>query len=239
MMKKAIVSFVILAMSMFGGCRPAEAMDACYKIEFEDNVFSFVAPEDGTYTFKGGKVGVSPNGYLITVVLDAGEVWVVPPVGDVPGAAISHVVICPDPEDPEDPDCIHKDPATIRYGEVDKFKMHGRLLPVTPLDFSNGVTIELGSAGGSLLEIYAAPEYISIDSRSVLVQTEDTRIRFSSRRGGVWVVTLAYSGEIAESQTSAITFDLGVGTQLFRVTGNWKARKTGWFLNNKSYICEE
>lgn len=236
-MKNWFIGFAIFSMLCLGS--PTSAMDTCYKIEFEGEVFSFVAPETGTYTFKGGSVETSPNGYLITVTLEAGEVWVVPPVGEVPGAAISHVVICPgDPIDPENPDCIHKDPATIRYGEIDSFRMHGRLLPVTPLIFSEGLLATLTADGVTLLTAEVAAEAFVVNGNRVWAKTDDVTVRFR-QRGDTQSVVLKYVGEILQSPTDQIVFDLIVGDQWFRVSGSWKSRKTGWFLSNKNYICAE
>lgn len=236
-MKKLIVSFAIVAAMCFG-CRPASAMDTCYKIEFEDNVFSFVAPETGAYTFKGGKAGTSPNGYLITVELEAGDVWIVPPAGDVAGAAISHVIICPTTPDPETPDCIHKDPAIISYGEVDAFKMHGRLLPQSPLVPSAGVTGSLTAEGATLLEFFLAPEDIVVRGNRIVGTTEQTRFRAKTRSGEVYRIFVRHKGEILESPSNQIVFDLVIGDQWFRVSGNWEELRNGWFLSNKNYICD-
>ena len=247
-MKRLLVIAAICLASLGFDYRYASAMDTCYKTEFEGEVFSFVAPETGTYTFKGGSVGTSPNGYLITVDLEAGDVWVVPPVGEVPGAAISHVIICPTvpDDDPEDdvPNCIYKDPATIRYNDPDStkpdsFKMHGRLHPVVPLDFSEGLTGSLWGSPWELVSFTVAPEDIEVTSSRVRGRTGATSFRMRITDSGMYGVFLRHRGDIKFTADPNIIFDLEIGGQLFQVTGEWTKRKHGWFLSNRNYVCAE
>lgn len=88
-----IVLLVLATSTMAVAAQPAlsESLgDGCVKTEFQAETFTFVAPADGEYTFKGGSEN-SPNGYRIVVTLRTGETWTVPEGG----AAISHVIYCP------------------------------------------------------------------------------------------------------------------------------------------------
>lgn len=239
-MKKLLIALAIFATTTFGGFRPANALDSCYKVEFQDETFSYVAPETGSYTFKGGNVEHSPNGYLITVDLIAGEVWVVPEVNGRPGAAISHVVICPtdhNPTDPDNPDCIYKDPAVIRYATVDQFRMHGRILPTGPLDYSSGMQASLITDSSTLAEFGVTATEIEYRGSRVVAKTPTDTFIVRPRPGGLYSLKIVHFGDIAQSGTDQIVFDFVVGDQWFQVGGTWRARKSGWFLSNKSYLC--
>lgn len=239
-MKRLLAIAAICLASLGFDYRYASAVDTCYKVEFEEEIYSFEAPETGTYTFNGGSVGTSPNGYLITVDLKAGDVWIVPPVGEVPGAAISNVIICPD----DVPNCIYKDPATIRYNDPDStkpdsFKMRGRLYPVVPLDFSEGLTGSLWGSPWELVSFTVAPEDIEVTSSRVRGRTGDTYFRMKITKSGRYGVFLRHRGDIKFTADPNIFFDLEIGGQWFQVTGEWTKRKRGWFLSNRNHVCAE
>lgn len=212
-------------------------MDTCYKIEFEDSVFSFVAPETGVYTFKGGNVENSPNGYLITVHLNVGEIWVVPDVNGRDGAAISHVIICP--TDPETPDCIYKDPALIRYGDTkDLFRMRGRLLPDFPMDFSSGMAVTL-SESAVLTQFVFTPDEIQQSGNRIVGRTESSKFTVKPNQDGTFGLRIRYIGDIQSPPTGNIVLDVVIQDQWFQVYGAWKATRNGWLLSNKNYQCPE
>lgn len=241
-MKKLFTTFAILAVICFG-YQPAQAVavpEGCYKVEPVDETFIFEAPTSGLYTFNGGSEGTSENGYLITVELSAGEVWVVPEVNGRPGAAISNVIICPTPIEP---DCIHKDPATIRYGrdeKPDKFKMRGQLRPETPLTFDFGVRgILTDSVYGELVEFNVAASDIVVTEHRAKGRDEQTSFRIKFFRGGTYGLFLRHKGTILDTPDGVgqIVFDLFVDDKWFQVHGQWTKRKNGWFLSNKNFVC--
>ncbi|MHC4302624.1 MAG: hypothetical protein ACYS7Y_35640 [Planctomycetota bacterium] len=75
-----IVLLVLATSTMAVAAQPALSDDSnrpgegCVKTEFQAETFTFVAPADGEYTFKGGSEN-SPNGYRIVVTLRTGETW--------------------------------------------------------------------------------------------------------------------------------------------------------------------
>ncbi len=231
-MRRFLMSLCFAAVLAFAPAR-SFGMDTCYKVEFDDNVFSYVAPETGVYTFKGGNVDNSPNGYLITVELEVGEVWVVPSGG----AAISHIVICP--SEPVNPDCIYKDPATIRYGGTsDLFRLHGRLRPDSPLDFSSGVVVTL-TEFIVLSEFVFSPDEIYQSGNRTVGRTESARFSVKPNPNGTLGLKIRYVGDIQPASTPNIVIDVVIGDQWFQVYGVWKKTRTGWFLSNKNYQCVE
>ncbi len=230
----AACALLLLADLVFAN-PPYNPQDGCTKTEYTDEVYVFVAPYTGTFTFKGGSVH-SPNGYFVTIRLTEGESWV------APGASISFVIGCPDgPPDPPDgpPDqCIYKDPAKITS---DYFKFHGMIKPLT--DMAPDVekfTFDVFDQSAVAVDI-DLPNLTQTHTSRYKYKDAQTTVRLRRRlQNGVvvWGVKVRQRG-IFISLYNPITVAITVGDDGFVLETDWQQIPQGWQLKNRYYICKE
>ncbi len=227
-MKKILTALTLLLIL----ATPASSMMTCTKTDFNTEIYSYTALVSGQHTFKGGNVIHSPNGYLTTVNLLAGETWTVPDGL----AAISHVTVCTEPPVADPADCVYRDPAFIRYKDTtDTFKLRGALFPTQELDYSTGVTVQFGNEDNTLA-VFSTPTFTS---RGRITQSTSSNpyIRVTRNRDDSFTVKIKFAGIIEQTTDPNIAVDIFIGNQWFRVEGIWQERKYGWILRNKDYVC--
>jgi cysteine-rich repeat protein len=153
-----------------------------------------------------------------------------------------------------DPDCaacppIQRDPAHIRLAGpgLDEFTLHGRIVPLTPIDPStetvavlvsneNGVIYrgelqpgDMGGRGGKAVPWRFTDRKAAKQGNGL--RDGIARLSIAKTQGGPYVVNILAYGDFSAATLPDMTVQFVVGDDAFQNTGTWKQVSYGWRLD--------